>query len=200
MADPAPVAQTFFVDETTQEFFRLDGIVTMVDAKHIEEHLDAEKPEGAENEAVEQVAFADRLIINKLDLVPEEADLQRIEKRLRAVNTFAPILRTERSKVDVNAVLDLKAFDLEKTLERDSEFLDVDAEHVHDETISSLGIREDGDVDLDAFEEYLGKLLREKGNDLYRIKGVIAVAGAPERFVYQAVHVRCFINSKVTIE
>ena len=198
MADPAPVAPTFFVDEITQEFFRLDGIVTMVDAKHIEEHLDAEKPEGAENEAVEQVAFADRLIINKLDLVPEEADLQRIEKRLRAVNTFAPILRTERSKVDVNAVLDLKAFDLEKTLERDSEFLDVDAEHVHDETISSLGIRED--VALDAFEEYLGKLLREKGNDLYRIKGVIAVAGASERFVYQAVHVRCFINSKVTIE
>ena len=100
----------------------------------------------------------------------------------------------------MNAVLDLKAFDLEKTLERDSEFLDIDAEHVHDETISSLGIREDGDVDLDAFEEYLGKLLREKGNDLYRIKGVIAVAGASERFVYQAVHVRCFINSKVTIE
>ena len=75
LAAPGPVAQTFFMDESIKEFARLDGIVTLVDAKHIEQHLDEEKPEGAENEAVEQVAFADRLIINKLDLVPEEADL-----------------------------------------------------------------------------------------------------------------------------
>jgi len=71
MADPAPVAQTFFIDESVQECFRLDGIVTLVDAKHIEQHLDEEKPEGAENEAVEQVAFADRLLLNKVDLVDE---------------------------------------------------------------------------------------------------------------------------------
>merc|ERR1719330_1510756 len=94
LADPAPVAQTFFVDPKVQEVFRLDGIVTLIDANHIEQHLDEEKPEGVENEAVEQVAFADRLILNKCDLVSEE-DLARVETRLRSVNAFAPILRTE---------------------------------------------------------------------------------------------------------
>ena len=98
MADPAPVAQTFFVDEAVQEFARLDGIVTLVDAKHIEQHLDEEKPEGAENEAVEQVAFADRIILNKIDLVTED-DLARVEGRLKAINRFAPILRSTQSTV-----------------------------------------------------------------------------------------------------
>merc|ERR1719330_1745043 len=97
LADPAPVAQTFFVDPKVQEVFRLDGIVTLIDANHIEQHLDEEKPEGVENEAVEQVAFADRLILNKCDLVPEEADLARIEARLRSHNGFAPILRSTKS-------------------------------------------------------------------------------------------------------
>ena len=96
------------------------------------------------------------------DLVPEEADLARIEARLRSINTFAPIVRTTRSEISVESVLNLKAFDLEKTLERDSEFLDTDAEHVHDETISSLGIRSAQDVDMLAFEAFLGGLLREK--------------------------------------
>jgi G3E family GTPase len=188
MADPAPVAQTFFVDEMTQSFFRLDGIVTMVDAKHIEQHLDDEKPEGAENEAVEQVAFADRLIINKVDLVPEEADLQRIEKRLRGVNKFAPIIRTQRSTVSVTDVLDIKAFDLQATLSRDEEFLNIDGEHVHDETVSSMGINVDEEVDFEMFQDFLQACLRDKGNDLYRIKGVIAIEGAEKKFVYQAVH------------
>merc|ERR1712227_816508 len=90
MADPAPVAQTFFVEPKVSKFARLDGIITLVDAKHIEQHLDEEKPEGAENEAVEQVAFADRLLVNKIDLVTE-ADLARVESRLRAINKFAPL-------------------------------------------------------------------------------------------------------------
>ena len=99
MADPAPVAQTFFVDDGVKAFARLDGIVTLIDAKHIEQHLDEEKPEGAENEAVEQVAFADRMLLNKTDLV-DEADLERVEGRLRAINNFAPIQRC-CSSVDV---------------------------------------------------------------------------------------------------
>merc|ERR1711959_771882 len=90
MADPAPVAQTFFVDEDVRRFSRLDGIVTLVDAKHIEQHLDEEKKEGAENEAVEQIAFADRLLLNKIDVVTEE-DLDRVEARLKSINSFAPI-------------------------------------------------------------------------------------------------------------
>ena len=80
LADPGPVAQTFFVDDDVKEFCTLDGIITLVDAKHVVQHLDDEKPEGAENEAVEQVAFADRLILNKCDLVPEEAELKKVEE------------------------------------------------------------------------------------------------------------------------
>jgi G3E family GTPase len=118
MADPAPVAQTFFVDEQVKSFARLDGIVTLVDAKHVEQHLDEEKPEGAENEAVEQVAFADRLLLNKTDLVSEE-DLARVEKRLKAINSNAPIHRCHQAAVSVDSVLNIGAFDLNRTLEMD---------------------------------------------------------------------------------
>merc|ERR550514_786353 len=107
MADPAPVAQTFFVDDMVKSFSRLDGIVTLVDAKHIEQHLDEVKPEGAENEACEQVAFADRILLNKTDLVTE-ADLLRVEARIKALNQFAPILRCQQSNVSVDSVLDIK--------------------------------------------------------------------------------------------
>merc|ERR1711934_1240638 len=99
LADPAPVAQTFFVDESVTAFCKLDGIVTLIDAKNCMQHLDEVKPEGVENEAVEQVAFADRLILNKVDLVPEEAELDALEKKLRDINKFAPILRSTQSKV-----------------------------------------------------------------------------------------------------
>ena len=109
------------------------------------------------NVAVEQVAFADRLIINKIDLVPAEEDLVRVEARLRGINTFAPIVRTERSKVGVEQVMNINAFDLQKTLVRDSEFLDLDAEHVHDETISSLGINIPESVDFGTFQDFLQK-------------------------------------------
>ena len=118
MADPAPVAQTFFVDDMVKEFARLDGIVTVVDAKHVEQHLDEEKPEGAENEAVEQVAFADRILLNKTDLVTEE-DLVRIEARLKSMNSHAPIKRCTKADVAVDWVLDIGAFDLKRTLEMD---------------------------------------------------------------------------------
>jgi len=118
LADPAPVAQTFFVDDMVKSFARLDGIVTLADAKHIEQHLDEEKPEGAENEAVEQVAFADRILLNKTDLVTEE-DLVRIETRLKSMNSFAPIKRCTKAEVDVDWVLDIGAFDLKRTLEMD---------------------------------------------------------------------------------
>ena len=118
MADPAPVAQTFFVDEMVKDFARLDGIVTLVDAKHVEQHLDEEKPEGAENEAVEQVAFADRILLNKTDLVTEE-DLLRIEARLKSMNSAAPIKRCTKAEVAVDWVLDIGAFDLKRTLEMD---------------------------------------------------------------------------------
>ena len=187
LADPAPVAQTFFVDADVKEFARLDGIITLVDAKHIEKHLDEEKPEGAENEAVEQVAFADRLLVNKIDLVTEE-DLKRVEARLKTINAFAPIVRSEQSKVSVDSVLNIKGFDLKRTLEMDPEFLDTNAEHVHDESISSLSICADGDVHMMLVNEFISDVLRNLGNDIFRMKGVLAIAGSPEKFVYQGVH------------
>ena len=89
LADPAPVAQTFFVDEDIEKMYKLDGICTVVDAKHIVQHLEEEKPEGVENEAVEQVAFADRVLLNKVDLVPDAEELDKIEAKIRAINSQA---------------------------------------------------------------------------------------------------------------
>ena len=188
MADPAPVAQTFFVDDFVQEYYKLDGIVTLIDAKHIEQHLDEEKPEGAENESVEQVAFADRLILNKIDLMPKEEDLKRVEDRLRSMNAFAPIIRTTQSSVSAENVLNLKAFNLNRTLEMDPEFLNTDAEHEHDESVSSLGINVKGEVDMSALSVWMDDLLREQGGDIFRMKGVLACQGYPKKWAYQAVH------------
>merc|ERR1712048_393123 len=94
LADPAPVAQTFFADDYVRSKCSLDGILTLVDAKHIIQHLDEEKPEGVENEAVEQLAFADRVLLNKTDLVEDEAELVEVERRIRAINEGVPIKRT----------------------------------------------------------------------------------------------------------
>jgi len=187
MADPAPVAQTFFVDPDVKEFARLDGIITLVDAKHIEQHLDEEKAEGAENEAVEQVAFADRLLLNKTDLVTPD-DLARVEGRLRAINAFAPIERCSKSEVSADSVLNIGAFDLKRTVEMDAEFLNTDGEHVHDTSVTSLCIREPGVVDYDEMQEWIDAVLLSKGADIYRMKGILAVTNSKQKFVYQGVH------------
>ena len=184
LADPAPVAQTFFVDYSVKAFARLDGIVTLVDARHIEQHLDEEKPEGAENEAVEQVAFADRLLLNKVDLV-SEADLGRVEARLRAINRFAPIQRCEQAAVDVGSLLETRGFDLERTLEMDPEFLSTDGEHAHDASVSSVGMNEEGEVDFELVQDWVHTLLQTQGARLYRMKGVLSIADTEQKFVYQ---------------
>ena len=103
LADPAPVAQTFFVDERVADRYNLDGIITVVDAKHVIQHLEDEKPEGIENETVEQLAFADRIMLNKIDLATEE-ELLNVESKIKAINAFAPIYRTENSLIDPKAV------------------------------------------------------------------------------------------------
>merc|ERR1711998_565011 len=157
-------AQTFFVHDGVSSFSYLDGIITLVDAKHIEQHLDEEKPEGAENEAQEQLAFADRVLLNKTDLVTEE-DLVRVEGRIKAINKFAPIQRCQKSQVSVDSVLNIKGFDLERTLEMDPEFLDTDGEHEHDQTVTSLSIIQPGEVDLEEVQKWVGMILQTKGAD-----------------------------------
>ena len=187
LADPAPVAQTFFVDEKIVERYKLDGIITVVDAKHIIQHVDEDKPEGVENEAVEQLAFADRIMLNKIDLVSDE-ELEAVEGRIRSINRFAPIYHTENSIIDPNELINIGSFDLEKTLEMDPEFLDTDAEHEHDERVTSTSYKFEGALNVNKLEQWIGDLLSNYGEDLFRYKGVLAVKGMDEKFVFQGVH------------
>ena len=187
LADPAPVAQTFFVDDKVVERYKLDGIITVVDAKHIIQHLDDEKPEDVENESVEQLAFADRIMLNKIDLVDEE-DLEVVEARIKSINNHAPIFRTENSLIDPKELINIGSFDLDRTLEMDPEFLDTDAEHEHDQRVTSTSARFVGDLNVNKLERWIGTLMRDKGEDLFRYKGVLSVKGMDEKFVFQGVH------------
>jgi len=194
LADPAPVAQTFFADDFVQQNLTLDGILTLVDAKHVIEHLDEEKPEGVENEAVEQIAFADRILLNKCDLVSEET-LAEVEKRIRAINEPVLIKRTTNSEVEMSFVMGIQAFSLDKILEKEEGFLADEQDHQHDNRVSSVGVDVPGEVDQEKLNKWIDWLLREKGVDLFRSKGILAVQGMKERFVFQAIHM-LFANSK----
>ena len=187
LADPAPVAQTFFVDDNIVERYKLDGIITVVDAKHITQHIEEEKPEGVENESVEQLAFADRIMLNKIDLVSEE-ELVGVETRIKSINRFAPMYHTENSIIDPKELINIGSFDLERTLEMDPEFLDTDAEHEHDERVTSTSSRFEGALNVNKLESWIGDLMQSKGEDLFRYKGVLAVEGMDQKFVFQGVH------------
>lgn len=117
MADPAPVVQTFLVDEIAKEFARIDGVLCLVDALHIEQHLNEQKPDGVVNEAVVQTAFADRILLNKVDLVDDEKHLERIENSLRTINSFAPIERCKHANISVDRVLAIDGCDLQRLLQ-----------------------------------------------------------------------------------
>ena len=186
LADPAPVCQTFFVDDDIQKMYRLDSVVTVADSKYILERLAEEKPEGVENEAVEQVAFADKILLNKIDLSTEE-ELAKIEKKLKSLNPTATIQRTTQSKVSPKDVLNLEAFELKRVLDFDPEFLDEDAEHEHDSTVSSIAVKVEKDVNMMLLESWIQRLIGEDGANLYRYKGVISVKGMDRKFVFQGV-------------
>ena len=194
LADPAPVAQTFFVDDYMSELCRLDSIITFIDAKFTGQHLDEEKPEGVENEAHEQVAFADVLVLNKTDLVNQD-ELDCIKKKLKSINVHAPIIETQYSKVPIDKVININAFDLNKTLEMDEGFLDIDAEHQHDSSISSFGVHIEGTFHNKKLNDWLNKLMREKGQDLYRSKGILAVMDSEDKYVFQSVHMMMMLDS-----
>ena len=187
LADPAPVAQTFFVDDRVTERYELDGIITVVDAKHIIQHVDEEKPEGVENESVEQLAFADRIMLNKIDLVSEE-ELNVVEKKIKSINAFAPIFETQNSIIDPKELINIGSFNLERTLDMDPEFLDTSAEHEHDQRVTSTSSKFEGELNVNKLEKWIGSLMRDKAEDLFRYKGVLAVKGMDEKFVFQGVH------------
>ncbi|MBU6235035.1 MAG: GTP-binding protein [Alphaproteobacteria bacterium] len=181
LADPAPVAQTFFMDEDVRKATRLDAVVTVVDAKHIAERL-ADSPE-----AEDQIAFADVIILNKLDLVSKE-ELEAVEKRIRTINPYATLHHTQNSKVDLNAVLDRGAFDLNRILAIEPQFLEGGHSHSHDNAVQSFSFTSDRAVIMGRFEEWIGQTLAEQGQNILRSKGVLNIRNSPRRFVFQAVH------------
>ncbi len=179
LADPAPVIQTFFVDEDMRDKIALDAVVTVVDAKHIQQHWEAD-------EAQEQIAFADVILLNKTDLVsPRELD--ELESKIKVMNGMGKIYRTQNSELSMDALLGVQAFDLNRALEIDPEFLNEDA-HEHDETVKSFAIVESGALDGQKLNDWLSNLLQTKGVDIFRMKGILNIAGENNRFVFQGVH------------
>ena len=303
MADPGPVAQTFFVDDEMRDRLKLDGIVTIVDAKHVWQHLEDS------DEVREQIAFADVILLNKIDLVPGD-EIDKLESRIKSMNVAAKIYRTENAAIDMERVLNIGGFDLDRALEVDPAFLEpeypfewsgtyklepgvwtwtfqpgpdptmdmsvhaidgldegalesriMDAvltfsddplqiapdgtltpgeslqqiqfgddtcsyhvtitepgyyvfftehhpdefdatftgpdalhtreykpDHEHDDTVTSVGITEPGELDLDRFNKWLRNLLMNQGPDIFRMKGILSIQDFPERFVFQGVH------------
>ncbi|MFN3363634.1 MAG: CobW family GTP-binding protein [Allorhizobium sp.] len=181
LADPAPVAQTFFVDEDVRSKTRLDSIITVVDAKHLLGEIDQA------HEAQEQLAFADTIILNKTDLV-DDAALAAVTDRIRRINPAASIIRSERCNVDIASLLDRKAFDLDRILEVEPDFLDEAHDHEHDDHVTSFSLVEREPMDPGRFLNWLQDTVKAFGLDMLRMKGIISFAGDDERFVVQAVH------------
>src|ERR1700722_3150497 len=203
LADPGPVAQTFFVDEDVKAKTGLDSVTTVVDAKHVLARLDDSR------EAREQIAFADQIVLNKTDLVTED-ELAAVEARLRRLNPLAPIHRAQRSNVALSAILGRGGFDLERILDLEPEFLnpphgeaghvhDEDCEHdhghdhahhdhQHDDDIKGVALTFDAPLNGEAVSRWLSELLAAQGPDILRAKGILSVSREDRRLVFQAVH------------
>ena len=210
LADPAPVAQTFFTDDDVKRKTKLDSIVTVVDAKHIDQRL------ADSDEAEEQIAFADIVLLNKTDLVSAD-DLKRIEARVRALNPFAQIHHTARCDIALDKILDKGAFDLNRALELDPCFLhghahdpnhdhshdhDHDHDHghdhhhhdhaapsaIHDEDIHSISLTTSKPLNPTKFDTWINDVLMSEGQNILRTKGILNMVGQDNRYVFQAVH------------
>ncbi|XP_010244898.1 PREDICTED: COBW domain-containing protein 1-like isoform X2 [Nelumbo nucifera] len=222
LANPSPIIQTFYAEDEVFNDVKLDGVVTLVDAKHAGFHLDEVKPKGVVNEAVEQIAYADRIIVNKIDLVSER-EVASLIQQIKTINSMAHLKRTEFGKVDLDYVLGIGGFDLERiesavNVDGSKEDHDHDHDHEHDHDhdhhhhhgehehkhdhhaddhahhhshdpgVSSVSIVCEGNLDLEKANIWLGTLLLERSDDIYRMKGLLSVQGMNERFVFQGVH------------
>jgi G3E family GTPase len=208
LADPAPVAQTFFMDEAVGSRTKLDAVVTVADAKWLKDRL-KDAPE-----AKNQIAFADVILLNKTDLV-SPAELTEIEARIRGINPYARLHRTERSKIAIDEVLGRNAFDLDRILEIEPAFLEADGhdhdhhhghdhdhdhhhghghhhggglKHYHDEDMQSVALRTDKPLNPDKFFPWIQDLVATEGPSILRCKGIVAFKDDDERFVFQGVH------------
>ncbi|XP_057810346.1 uncharacterized protein LOC131024823 isoform X2 [Salvia miltiorrhiza] len=201
LAKPGPVIETFYSDELLSRHVKLDGVVTLVDSVNAIKHLNEVKPRFVVNEAVEQIAFADRIIINKTDLA-SEAEVESLTNRIKHINGMAQIKRAKYGLVDMDFVLGVGGYDLDRI---EAEVKSEDShcshqhetghehhhkghDHVHDSSVSSISIVSDGTLDLDYFDDWLERLVEEKGDDLYRMKGILSVSDSEQRYVFQGVH------------
>ena len=201
LADPVPVAQTFFMDDDVRSKTKLDAVVALVDAKHLPLRLKDSR------EAEDQIAFADVVVLNKTDLVTPE-ELRDVEATVRAINPTARIHRTTRSGVPLDQVLDRGAFDLSRAIENDPHFLEADDHHhhdghnheghdhdhhhgeaslIHDVTVKSVSLRA-GDLDPKKFFPWIEKITQTEGPNILRLKGILALKDDPDRYVLQGVH------------
>lgn len=180
LADPAPVAQTFFVEEAIREHYKLDAIITVVDAVHGMQQHDQH------HEALEQVGFADRILLSKTDLVTDEA-VQAITARLRQINLRAPIKNVHFGKTDIADILDIGGFTLDEILKIEPDFLE-DVSHEHDDEIGSFVFRSERAFDLQKLEVFISGLLEIYGTQLLRYKGILNIAGDDHKTVFQGVH------------
>ncbi len=212
LADPAPVAQTFFVDADVKDAVKLDAVVTVADARWLQDRL-RDAPE-----AKNQIAFADVILLNKTDLV-SEAELAAIEARIRAINPYAALHKTVNCAVALDAVLGRNAFDLERILAIEPGFLEVEEhhghddhdhhghdhhghehghdhhthethgpKHYHDEDMQSVALTLEGELDAEKFVPWLNSYIQAEGASILRSKGIVALEGEPQRFVFQGVH------------
>lgn len=193
LADPGPVAQTFFIDPDIADQYHVDAIVTVVDARHIWLHLRSSP------EAQQQIAFADAIVLNKTDLVqPEEADT--LVERLRSINPMARIIRAVRAEVDLASILDLSAFDLNRAVELDPKFLEGGVEddgsaghvhhhhHEHETGVTSVSLSLDRPLNPKKLAMWMELLTGKFGQQLYRYKGLLWIDGQKNRVVFQGMH------------
>ena len=181
VANPGPVCQTFFMDDAVAAFFRLDGVVTIVDAKHGDATLNEQEV------AKDQVAFADRIFISKRDLVTQE-EYEALRQRLVAMNPRATIEAADMGNVPVEKVLDLNGFNMNDILDVDPGFLTGAHHHHHGEDVSAFMFTSSRPFDVPRFEQYIQSLISVYGQDMLRYKGILYMKGTDRRCVFQGVH------------
>jgi G3E family GTPase len=180
MADPGPVAQTFFTDEEIGNYYLLDSIITLVDAKHAPRQLDEFR------EAQEQVGFADRILLSKTDLTAED-ETHKLVQRLKRMNPRAPIKKVHFGDAPLEEVLDIRGFNLNAILQLDPEFL-LDSHHEHHDEVESFVFKAERPFDGQKLEQFLSGMIQVYGPDLLRYKGVLWMKGNARRVVFQGVH------------
>ncbi len=180
MADPGPVAQTFFIDEDIHDAFVLDAVVTVVDAKHAEQQLNDNE------QARQQIGFADRILISKTDLVAKE-ETDKLISRMKRMNPRAHYQQVHFGETDIKELLDVRGFNLNAVLDIDPDFL-ADNHHHHDDDIQSFVFNSERPLDMEKIEAFLSLLIQTYGNDMLRYKGVLNIEGQKNRMIFQGVH------------